>query len=174
MSAVMLGARILLAAVFAVAGIAKLFDLRGSRKSLEAFGVPGWLAKPLGILLPLAELACAAALIPDAWAWWGANGVLAMLALFIAGISVNLARGRAPDCHCFGQLSSSPVSWKTLVRNLVLLALAGLVPWKAEEIPLAWPAISGDTFETFVLVAIGTLAVGLALTVCFLFQILKQ
>ena len=36
-----------------------------------------------------------------------------------------MARGRKPDCHCFGQLHSSPVGWPTLIRNGVLAACAG-------------------------------------------------
>ena len=50
-----------------------------------------------------------------------------LLLLFVAGISVNLARGRTPDCHCFGQLHSAPAGPSTLIRNLVLAALAGVV-----------------------------------------------
>jgi peroxiredoxin len=49
------------------------------------------------------------------------------LLLFVAGIGYNLARGRTPDCHCFGQLHSAPAGWSTLIRNLVLAALAGVV-----------------------------------------------
>src|SRR5205823_5892408 len=37
------------------------------------------------------------------------------------------ARGRRPDCHCFGQLHSAPAGWPTLIRNLVLAAIAGAV-----------------------------------------------
>ena len=109
MGSILLLARVVLAAVFAVAGIAKLLDLAGSRKSLRDFGVPDFLARPFGLLLPLAELVCAGALLPDSSAWWGAAGVAALLILFIAGIGINLARGRKPNCHCFGQLSSKPV-----------------------------------------------------------------
>ena len=58
---------------------------------------------------------------------WGALGALVLLLLFVAGISVNLARGRTPDCHCFGQLHSAPAGPSTLIRNLVLAALAGVV-----------------------------------------------
>ena len=47
-----------------------------------------------------------------------------LLAVFSIAIAVSLARGRAPDCHCFGQLHSEPASWKTLVRNGVLAAVA--------------------------------------------------
>jgi cytochrome oxidase Cu insertion factor (SCO1/SenC/PrrC family) len=38
-----------------------------------------------------------------------------------------MARGEAPDCHCFGQISSSPAGPRTLARNAVLIAPAVLV-----------------------------------------------
>ena len=104
----LLVARLLLAAVFFVAGLAKLVDRAGAQQSLINFGVPARLARPFSILLPVAEVAVAAALLPMTTAWWGAVGALALLLVFVAGISVNLARGRRPDCHCFGQLHSAP------------------------------------------------------------------
>src|SRR5881227_1463518 len=127
MGLALLIARLLLAGVFVVAGLAKLGDLAGSRQAMRDFGVPALLAAPFGLLLPLAELAVAIALIPTVSAWWGALGALVLLLLFIAGISYNLARGRQPDCHCFGQLHSTPAGWPTLIRNLVLAALAGVL-----------------------------------------------
>jgi peroxiredoxin/uncharacterized membrane protein YphA (DoxX/SURF4 family) len=129
MDIVLLLARLLLAIVFIVSGLAKLVDRAGSRQAMIDFGVPAQLATPFGILLPLAELALVVALIPRASAWWGALGALALLLLFIAGISYNLARGRTPDCHCFGQLHSAPIGWSTLVRNVILLAIAGYIVW---------------------------------------------
>jgi peroxiredoxin len=130
---VLLIARLLLAGIFLVAGIAKLADRAGSRQGLIDFGVPRALAAPFGILLPLAELAVVATLIPTSTAWWGAVGALALLLLFIVGIAVNLARGRKPDCHCFGQLHSAPASWKTLLRNGLLAAVAGFVVWEGRD-----------------------------------------
>jgi thiol-disulfide isomerase/thioredoxin len=53
--------------------------------------------------------------------------------VFIVGISINLARGRTPECHCFGQLHSAPAGWKTLARNGVLAAVAGFVLWEGYE-----------------------------------------
>ena len=123
----MLCARLLLALVFLVAGLAKLADLAGSRQAMRDFGVPARLAAPFGVLLPLAELAVAVAFFPTISAWWGALGALVLLLLFVGGIGYNLARGRHPDCHCFGQLHSAPAGWPTLIRNLVLAAVAGLV-----------------------------------------------
>jgi methylamine dehydrogenase accessory protein MauD len=129
MDVALLLARLLLASVFMVAGAAKLVDREGSRRALADFGMPSPLATPLAVLLPLAELAVAAALIPAATAWWGAAGALVLLLLFVAAIAANLARGRKAECHCFGQLHSAPAGWKTLARNGVLAAVAGFVVW---------------------------------------------
>src|SRR5215208_3574986 len=130
MDVVLLLARLLLASVFVVAGVAKLVDRAGSRRAAKDFGVPTALAPALGILLSLAELAVAVALILASSAWWGAVGALVLLLLFVVGIAANLARGRKPECRCFGQLHSEPAGWKTLVRNGVLAAVAGFVVWR--------------------------------------------
>ena len=79
LDAAILCARLLLAVVFALAGVAKLADRAGTRQALVDFGVPAALAGPFWILLPLAELAVAAALVPATTAWWGAVGALALL-----------------------------------------------------------------------------------------------
>src|SRR5215208_605593 len=128
--------------IFAVAGVAKLADREGSRQAIVDFGVPSALAAPLGLLLPLAELAVGATLLPASTAWWGALGALALLSVFVVGISINLARGRKPDCHCFGQLHSAPVGWKTLARKAVLIAVAGFVLWEGYESGAGPSAIS--------------------------------
>ncbi len=166
--------RLLLASVFAVAGIEKLRDRAGSRRSLADFGIPVALAAPLAFLLPLAELACAIALLRHASAWWGAAGVAVLLSLFILGISLNLAQGRAPSCRCFGQLAEAPVSWKTLVRNASLLALAGLFLWQGPEYPAAWPSFGGINLEATLPVVTIFLAALLLLTLWLLFHMLRQ
>jgi len=116
-----------------MAGVAKLADRNGSRQAIVDFGLPAALAAPLGVLLPLVELAVAATLIPTATAWWGAIGALALLLLFVAGIGINLALGNKPDCHCFGQLHSAPAGWKTLLRNSALAAVAGFIVWQGYD-----------------------------------------
>jgi uncharacterized membrane protein YphA (DoxX/SURF4 family) len=127
MTGALLLVRLLLSATFALAGITKLADPAGTRKSIVDFGAPAFLALPLALLLPWVELACAVALIPAASAWWGAAGTLALLLLFIAGVGISLVRGRRPDCHCFGQLYSSPIGWRTLARNAVFSGMAVLI-----------------------------------------------
>ena len=54
-------ASLALTGVFLVAGLPKLADRPGSRQAVIDFGVP----TPLKILLPLADLAVAATLIPS-------------------------------------------------------------------------------------------------------------
>lgn len=124
MATVALGLRLLLALVFATAAAGKLADQQGTRGTLGDFGMPEWSRAPLALLLPLAELATAVALVIEQSARWGAIAALSLLVLFAAGIAGAMARGEAPDCHCFGQISSAPAGRGTLIRNAFLAAPA--------------------------------------------------
>ena len=119
--------RILFACVFAVAGMAKLADREGSRRAMVGFGVPGRLVAPLAIFVPLAEIAIAVALLPGASARAAAVGAAALMTLFAIAVGVALARGRKPDCGCFGRLHSKPAGWGTVARNVALAAVAALI-----------------------------------------------
>lgn len=130
MDIVLLVGRLLLAAVFAVAGFAKFADRVSTRQTILNFGIPIALARPLTSLLPLAEIAVAMALLVTGLARWGAAGALALLVLFTVGIGVNLGQGRTPACRCFGQFHSTPIGRKTLGRNALLASVAGFVVWE--------------------------------------------
>jgi uncharacterized membrane protein YphA (DoxX/SURF4 family) len=127
MSSVLIGARILLAVVFATAGIAKLLDQRGSRRALAGFGVPARALRPVAIALPLAELGTAVALLFPSSAQWGGLAAVLLVIAFAAGIANAMRQGRAPDCHCFGQLHSAPAGRGTLLRNVALAVPAAVV-----------------------------------------------
>ncbi|MCP9487510.1 MAG: redoxin domain-containing protein [Gaiellaceae bacterium MAG52_C11] len=158
-----------LAAVFAAAGIAKLADHSGTRTAVREFGAPRWLVGPLARVLPLAELAVAVLVLPASTRSLGVGGALVLLVVFSAAIATSLVRGRTPDCHCFGQLHSSPASWRTLMRNGILagfgvLAVTGGI---AGETPsVAWVAgLAGAEIAvlalggaTAVIAVLGTLA----------------
>ena len=124
MDALLLSARCVLAVVFLVAAVGKLLDLTASQQALEGFGVPPRIARPAGPLLPAAELAVAAALLIQPIALIGAAGALVLLLIFIAGVTYAMSQGRAPDCHCFGQIHSEPAGPSTLIRNGLLVAVA--------------------------------------------------
>src|SRR4249919_1190639 len=119
-------ARVVLAAVFAVAATTKLVDRSGTRKAVIEFGSPSRVAGALSVGIPIVELAVAGLLLPASTATYGAIGALVLLGVFSAAIAWNLAGGRTPDCHCFGQLHSSPAGLTTLGRNAVLAGLAVL------------------------------------------------
>ena len=125
--ALLAAGRVVLATVFLVAGIAKLFDREGTRVAVREFGAPQSTVGTLAIVVPLVEFAAAALLIPAATVVAGAAVALALLALFSAAIAMSLARGHRPDCHCFGQLHSSPAGPATLARNGALGVVAALV-----------------------------------------------
>ena len=124
MEVILLLTRIFLFGVFALAGVGKLLDLEGSEKAVREFGVNEELAKPLAIFLPAAELLIALALLPVSTAWAGAIGGFLLLTVFTGGMIWQMAKGNAPDCHCFGAIHSEPVSIKSLIRNIVFAILA--------------------------------------------------
>lgn len=119
--------RLILAGVLGVAGAAKFADLAGSRKALADFDVPGSFAGPLSVVLPAVEIAAAILLLFTAASWYGAIAGTALLAAFCAGMARQMVKGKSPDCHCFGQLHSEPVSYKSMVRNVVFLIPAVLL-----------------------------------------------
>ncbi len=169
-----LAARLVLFAVFAFAGVAKLLDREGSREAARGFGVPERLAGFVGVALPVAELTAAGLLLFPATAQAGAILALALLATFVVAISVAMARGEAPDCHCFGALHSEPAGAKTLIRNVILAAVA-VVPIVDGPGASAWGWIGDlDTTQTWLLVAVAVLVAVLIAQGAFMFALLKQ
>lgn len=124
MEVILLLIRIFLFAVFAVAAVGKLLDLKGSAESAKAFGTPADLAKTFAILIPFAELVFAICLLFVGFSWIGAIGVLLLLVIFSGGMIAQMAQGKSPDCHCFGAIHSEPVSKKSLIRNIIFAILA--------------------------------------------------
>jgi peroxiredoxin/uncharacterized membrane protein YphA (DoxX/SURF4 family) len=124
MEIILLLIRLVLFGVFALAGVSKLLDLKGSEKAVKDFGTPEEYAKIFAIALPFAEIVFAVCLLFVGTSWIGAVGALILLLSFIGGMIWQMAQGKAPDCHCFGQIHSEPVGKKSLIRNVVFAALA--------------------------------------------------
>jgi thiol-disulfide isomerase/thioredoxin len=135
------------------------------------------LAGPAGVALPVVEVVVAALLVPAATAWWGALGALALLLAFVGGIANVMRQGRAPECHCFGQLSSEPVGVSTLVRNCVLAVPALFIVIQGPDnagpgVADWWRDLSG---AGQVGVALGTIMLALfAIQGWLLFQLVRQ
>lgn len=127
MDIVVLVARILLALVFGLAGFGKLANVKATRATILNFSIPSWIATPASLVLPIAEIMLALVLLPNSSAWWGGLFTLGFLALFTSIILFNMARGKEPECGCFGPLHNTTAGWRTVRRNTMLAGIALLV-----------------------------------------------
>ncbi len=127
MEIILLLVRLALFGVFFLAGVGKLMDLAGAEKAVKDFGIPDTMAKPIAYGLPIFELLIAYLLLFTSVSWLGAVGGFLLLLSFIVGMVYQISKGNAPDCHCFGQMHSEPVGISSLVRNIVLALLAGIL-----------------------------------------------
>ena len=113
-------AAVVVAAVFAVAGVAKLRDLRTTVEDFERLGLPN--PEVFARLVPLAELAVAALLliVPAA----GAIAALVTLAFFTTFLVGRIRAGVTAPCACFGAASKAPLSGIEIARNIGLMVLS--------------------------------------------------
>lgn len=115
-------AAVAVGAVLVVAGVAKASD-RGWVAAARQFGTPG----PVAAVLPLVEMALGGLLVARLGLPWTAWAAMALLVVFTAAVGVHLAKGDRVPCACFGTTGRSrPVSWRTLARNALLLALTAV------------------------------------------------
>ncbi len=127
MEVVLLILRIGLAAIFGLAGIAKFLDRDGSEKAFKEFGVPETIARPSSIALSIFEIVIAALFLFTTTSWYASVSASFLLILFVGQMIYQMAKGNAPDCHCFGQLHSEPVGKKSLIRNMIFAVPAGFL-----------------------------------------------
>jgi hypothetical protein len=119
----MLLIRIVLAAIFIASGVMKIADRSAVRGAASELGVPLSLAGPVTALLVGAEPVIALFLLLPVTAPAGGWSAFVVLTGLSGVVTVNLARGRRPSCHCFGR-STGAIGWHTVGRNL-LLAVGG-------------------------------------------------
>ena len=112
-------ASVVLGLAMLAAGAAKLAS-RTWPADARGLGAPAWTVP----LVPWVELSLGALLVVDVLRPLVAIATAVLLAAFTALLSVRLTRGERPPCACFGRLSTRPISWWSVARNLVLIALA--------------------------------------------------
>ncbi len=175
MSSLIFALRLALAAVFLVSACAKLADLAGTRRAILDFGVPAQCVGAFTAMLPIAELVAVAALLDPRTARWGALLVLLLLAMFSIAIAINLAHGRRPECHCFGQIHSEPIGPGALIRNAAIAAVAVVVAGAGHAGPSAigWLARL-DSSHLLALIVILLAAIGCWFGTRFALDLLRQ
>lgn len=122
-------ARLVLGVVLLVAGWVKVTDLTGSVQSVLAYELVGYdLARFVGTMLPVVEIAVGLLLVAGLLTRGAAVAGGVLMLVFIAGVASAWARGLAIDCGCFG--TGGPVDpedtryLSEILRDVGLLALA--------------------------------------------------
>ena len=124
-----------LGAVFLAAALPKLMDPPGFVRAMWNYQLfPGWSLQPAALVLPWLELLCGLALCLGLWTRAAAAWLGALLLVFIAALSINLARHHPVDCGCFGTHVQAlteaermqDLRW-TILRDLGLLLLAAQI-----------------------------------------------
>ncbi len=82
-------------------------------------------ARVAGALLPWGELGLALALLLGLALPVTAAAAAILLLCFIGAVAINLRRGRAITCNCYGIADTSTIGRGTIARNMLLLLLAG-------------------------------------------------
>jgi uncharacterized membrane protein len=118
----------LLSAVFFAAGLSKLRALETFEGVVQNFRLlPERLVAPAAYILPIVEVAVAAALLMPLSRSYGAWAAAGLLGIFTVAVAINLFRGRREiDCGCFNSELKQRLSWWLVMRNV---ALAGLALW---------------------------------------------
>jgi uncharacterized membrane protein YphA (DoxX/SURF4 family) len=129
-------ARLLLAAVWAWAALAKISDPDAAVRAVRAYQLlPEALVRPVAWGLPFAELVLALLLAVGLATRLAADGSAVLLGLFMVAIAAAWARGLQIHCGCFG--GGGPATGVDardylleLVRDAGLLAVAVLLAWR--------------------------------------------
>jgi hypothetical protein len=125
MAEVALAVRVLAALLFLTAAYGKFRRIAVFQGVVANYRLlPDALVAPVAYLLPPAEALLGAALLLRLGPSWPELGAAALLVVFAAAMAVNLRRGRRHiDCGCFQSALAQMLSWKLVIRNLVLASL---------------------------------------------------
>ena len=135
-------AALILAGIFAWAGVAKFIGRTATTASFEALGLvaPGVLV----VVVPLVELSAAVLLVLVAPV--GAALALFLLVCFTVVLLRAMRSGLRVDCACFGAVPGREITPVDVVRNIGLaimcqFAMFGGSPIGIEPVPLAVAAV---------------------------------
>jgi len=116
--------RLYIGGVFAYASIYKINFPAEFAETIASYQiVPYFAVNFMAVILPWVELISGVLLIIGVRAKAAAIILAALLGLFTLAIVITLLRGVPIGCGCFHTIED-PISWKTLVRDLIWLGMA--------------------------------------------------
>jgi len=133
--------RVGLGLVFVYSSWSKLADPPGFAQMIWNYRIlPAYLVNPAALVLPWMELLAGLALVSGILHKGAALAAALMLALFIAALATDLARGIAVDCGCFSVVAQAKSATELfagmqldILRDAGLLLLAGQVLFSRME-----------------------------------------
>jgi len=175
---IILVARLLLAVSFLSSSFPKLRHPRAFASKVQAYHrLPKPWVRPFAFTLPWLELALGLMLLVGWQTRLAALVSAGLLLVFLAAMSINLARGRKDlDCGCSGKQHSQKISWKTIARNIVLVLFSVPVAvWGGGFLALdnQSPVIQMFVLETLLLHSLLPLALS-GIGLYLLFRLLRQ
>jgi len=140
--------QIALGLLFVAAALPKLVDPPSFAHMIYNYRlVPGALVNLMALVMPWLELLAGLGLILGLWTRTSAGLVGALLLVFLAAISLNLARGNAIDCGCFDvSLANRTVDERLadmrldILRDLGMVLMVAQILWAKGRGPAAAPA----------------------------------
>jgi uncharacterized membrane protein YphA (DoxX/SURF4 family) len=116
--------RIYLGSIFIYASMYKIsYPLEFAENIASYQIVPYWAVNLMAIVMPWTELICGILLVVGLRSKSAVCMIGGMLVLFIVAISLTLVRNIPIGCGCFHSMEE-PMTWTTLLRDFVWLAMA--------------------------------------------------
>ena len=128
--------RIVLGLLFAVSGVIKMLDPVAFGKIVETYGVlPGEIAPFAAVAVPSLELLAGGLLAAGYRIRPAALIISALLAVFVAAVGYNYARGHSFDCGCLGlaRFGNHEIIGIPLLAGNVALFIVALVLFRAKR-----------------------------------------
>lgn len=141
-----------LALIFLASAVQKARDPAWFVRAVRQYDLLAeWAATPFAVAVMLVELGCAVGVLWAPTRFLAATGIVALLLVFSAAVTINLARGRRDlDCGCFGPVGASApgLSGWIVLRNLALAAMAAALWMPIGPRPVVWVDYATLAFAT--------------------------
>lgn len=126
--------RVGLGALFVYAGALKVGHPLDFQQAIENYRLlPGFATLPLAFYLPWLEIICGLALVFGRSLRAAAGIVAALCVVFLVGLVQAWIRGLDIQCGCFGSAPETGGLLWSIIRDLLLLAVAGGIWLRAKK-----------------------------------------
>jgi putative oxidoreductase len=126
--AAVLALRLILGAIFIVAGASKVGHAAEFAAQIAAFRIlPTAVIAPMALVLPFFELLLGAYLIIGLFTRGAAWVAVLLLTAFDLAIASAVVRGMTVNCGCFGPTDTTVTTWGEVGRDAVFIVMALIV-----------------------------------------------